>query len=161
MMKTTYTYLESPVGTLLVTGDDAGALTGVHLPPHQPPPPDWHNDAAALDEAIRQLHAYFAGRQRRFDLRLAPAGTAFQQRVWSELTRIDFAQTISYGELARRVGSPSAARAVGAANGRNPISIVIPCHRVIGANGDLTGYGGGLAAKELLLQHEQRVTKAA
>jgi methylated-DNA-[protein]-cysteine S-methyltransferase len=156
MTVTNYTYLDSPVGTLLITGD-AGGVTGVYLPPHEPPAADWREDATALDDAVRQLRAYFDGGLRRFDLSLSPTGSAFQQRVWRELTSINYAETISYGELARRVGTPRAARAVGAANGRNPISIVIPCHRVIGADGSLTGYGGGLAAKQILLEHEQRV----
>ena len=108
-----------------------------------------------LAVACRQLDAYFAGKLTNFDLPLAPPGTAFQRRVWHELCRIPFGQTISYGEQARRVGKKGAARAVGAANGRNPIAIIVPCHRVIGANGTLTGYGGGLDRKEWLLRHER------
>jgi methylated-DNA-[protein]-cysteine S-methyltransferase len=105
---------------------------------------------------VRQLREYFAGQRTRFDLPLHPAGTAFQRDVWSELQRIPYGETISYGELARRVGHPAAARAVGAANGANPIPIVIPCHRVIGANGKLTGFGGGIPVKQKLLALESR-----
>ena len=105
---------------------------------------------------MRQLKAYFAGELENFDLPLSPQGTPFQQRVWGELQKIPYGDTISYGELARRIGNPKASRAVGLANGSNPISIVIPCHRVIGANGKLTGYGGGLPIKEKLLALEKR-----
>ena len=107
-----------------------------------------------LDEARRQLTAYFAGRLRAFDLPLAPNGTDFQRRVWVELTKIPFGTTVSYGELARRLSNAAAVRAVGAANGRNPIPIIVPCHRVIGSNGSLTGFGGGLPRKQWLLRHE-------
>jgi methylated-DNA-[protein]-cysteine S-methyltransferase len=109
-----------------------------------------------LQEAIRQLRAYFAGKLENFDLPLAPEGTPFQRAVWKLLCDIPYGETISYGELARRVGNPKASRAVGLANGSNPIAIVIPCHRVIGSNGKLTGYGGGLPLKEKLLALEQR-----
>ena len=103
----------------------------------------------------RQLEEYFAGRRRAFDVRSAPPGTAFQQRVWGELQRIDYGQTITYAELAARIGRPTAIRAAGAANGANPVSILIPCHRVIGSDGSLTGYGGGLEAKRALLDLER------
>jgi methylated-DNA-[protein]-cysteine S-methyltransferase len=109
-----------------------------------------------LAEVIRQLQAYFAGELENFDLAVSPQGTPFQQKVWSELQRIPYGETLSYGELARRIGNPKACRAVGLANGSNPISIVIPCHRVIGSNGKLTGYGGGLPIKEKLLALEKR-----
>ncbi len=109
-----------------------------------------------LREAVRQLRAYFAGELERFDLTLAPEGTPFQLSVWNRLYEIPYGDTISYGELARRVGNPNASRAVGLANGSNPISIVVPCHRVIGSNGKLTGYGGGLPIKEKLLALERR-----
>ena len=112
-------------------------------------------DPAALAPLRRQLEEYFAGRRRSFDLPLAPRGTPFQLRVWEELRRIPYAQTLSYGELARRLGDPALTRAVGAANGANPISIIIPCHRVIGANGALVGYGGGLPIKQALLELER------
>ena len=109
-----------------------------------------------LDEAVRQLGEYFAGERRDFDLPLDPVGTPFQLTVWAALRDIPYAETINYGQLAGRVGNPHASRAVGLANGRNPISIVVPCHRVIGANGSLTGYGGGLDRKRTLLELERR-----
>jgi methylated-DNA-[protein]-cysteine S-methyltransferase len=107
-----------------------------------------------LGEAVRQLSEYFAGTRRTFHLPLRLQGTEFQQRVWRELTEIPYGETWSYGQLARRIGNPNASRAVGLANGRNPISILVPCHRVIGADGSLTGYGGGLERKQWLLAHE-------
>ena len=116
--------------------------------------PAWRRDDAALAGTREQLEAYFAGELRDLDLKLAPRGTPFQQRVWAELTKIAYGETISYSELARRLGDPKLVRAVGVANGRNPISIVIPCHRVIGADGTLVGYGGGLERKRWLLDHE-------
>ncbi|SRR5258708_11374537 len=153
-----YTQIPSPIGPLLLVGDDSGLCQLVFSENGRsaPPTPDWKQDAAALDEPVRQLHAYFAGELETFDLPLAPDGTQFQQRVWNELSKIPYGQTISYGELARRIGNPSASRAVGLANGSNPIPIVIPCHRVIGSNGKLTGYGGGLPIKEKLLALERR-----
>lgn len=117
--------------------------------------------ARILDRAEAQLGEYFRGSRTSFALPLAFEGTAFQERVWRELTRIPFGETASYAEIAKRIGSPSACRAVGAANGRNPISIVVPCHRVIGARGELTGFGGGIEAKAYLLRHEARVMEAA
>ena len=109
-----------------------------------------------MREALRQLRAYFAGDLEGFDLQLAPDGTPFQQKVWKALCKIPYGETISYGELAKRIGNPNASRAVGLANGSNPIPIIIPCHRVIGSNGKLTGYGGGLPIKEKLLALEKR-----
>jgi methylated-DNA-[protein]-cysteine S-methyltransferase len=162
-----YTWMESPVGRLLLAADEAG-LRKVQFGGE--PAAHWREDAmredavredagrknpAPLAETMRQLRAYFAGELREFDLPLAPEGTPFQLRVWRELRNIPHGQTISYGELARRVGSPKGSRAVGLANGANPISIVIPCHRVIGSNGKLTGYGGGLENKERLLALER------
>ena len=116
----------------------------------------WTEDANAnpLPEAVRQLRDYFAGSRREFDLPLRLAGTDFQRRVWGGLTEIRYGETWSYGQLAKRIGNPKASRAVGLANGRNPISILVPCHRVIGADGSLTGYGGGLERKRWLLAHE-------
>jgi methylated-DNA-[protein]-cysteine S-methyltransferase len=114
--------------------------------------PEWNVEA--LSEVERQASEYFAGKRKDFDLPLAPEGTAFQMRVWEELQRIPHGETISYGELATRIGNPKASRAVGAANGQNPISLIIPCHRVIGSDKSLTGYGGGLNVKEALLKHE-------
>jgi methylated-DNA-[protein]-cysteine S-methyltransferase len=108
-----------------------------------------------LAQTARQLAEYFAGKRRAFELPLAPRGSGFQERVWRALLKIKFGETRSYGEIARAIGRPSASRAVGAANGRNPIAIIVPCHRVIGANGQLTGYGGGLPIKQWLLEHER------
>jgi methylated-DNA-[protein]-cysteine S-methyltransferase len=148
--------VETPVGLLTLVAGDAG-LRGV-LWPHESPPPDAHRrDHPVLAEAEQQLQDYFAGTRRTFDLPLDLVGTPFQRRAWLALATIPFATTISYGEQARRLGVPRAVRAIGAANGRNPLSIVLPCHRVVGANGALTGYGGGLDAKQQLLDHELRV----
>jgi methylated-DNA-[protein]-cysteine S-methyltransferase len=153
-----YDYLESPIGQLLLAAEDSGLrYIGFELGRH----PvwigdDWRRDRAALTGPRAQLDAYFAGELRQFDLPLAAQGSEFDLRVWDELRRIPYGATLSYGELANRVGDPLAARAVGAANGRNPLPIVVPCHRVIGANGSLTGFGGGLATKKFLLEHEQR-----
>jgi methylated-DNA-[protein]-cysteine S-methyltransferase len=149
-----YAQLESPVGALTLAGDESGLrqlLFGA-----RPPEPDWIEDRAAMAEAVRQLRAYFGGELEAFDLRLAPKGTPFQLSVWKQLCEIPFGETISYGELARRIGNPKACRAVGLANGSNPIAIIVPCHRVIGSNGKLTGYGGGLLIKEKLLALERR-----
>jgi len=145
----------SPLGDLLLLADDDG-LRGLYLPEprHGPAAVGSPGAAAALDAAAEQLDAYFAGELQEFDLPLAPAGTPFQRRVWSELERIPFGETISYSTLADRLGNPRAVRAVGLANGRNPLSIVVPCHRVIGADGTLVGYGGGLERKRWLLEHE-------
>ena len=157
-MRLSYTYLESPIGTLLLAADANGLQEILFSTYGRParPDPAWQEDAPALAEVVRQLKAYFAGEQENFDLSLAPQGTPFQQKVWSELQKIPYGETTSYGELARRIGNPNASRAVGLANGSNPIPIVIPCHRVIGSNGKLTGYGGGLPIKEKLLALEKR-----
>jgi methylated-DNA-[protein]-cysteine S-methyltransferase len=154
-----FTQIESPVGPLLLAADDTGLrsiefVNGRRNPAH--PDPGWREDPERLQDPIRQLNAYFAGDLEAFDLPLAPAGTAFQLAVWRSLREIPYGETISYGELARRLGNPNASRAVGLANGSNPIPIVIPCHRVIGSNGKLTGYGGGLPIKEKLLALERR-----
>lgn len=153
-----YTSIESPVGRLLLAADDAGLRHVAFADGHSSaePRPEWRPDAQPLAEVIRQLRAFFAGELRDFDLPLAPQGPAFHRRVWRELCNIPYGETISYGELARRVGSPNASRAIGRANGANPIAIIIPCHRVIGSNGKLTGYGGGLPRKEFLLGLERR-----
>lgn len=150
--------MESPVGKLLLAADDLGLRHVIFSSGRElaEPRAEWRADPAPLAETIRQLRAFFAGRLRDFDLPLAPQGPAFHQRVWRELCNIPYGETISYGELARRVGSPHASRAVGRANGANPIAIVIPCHRVIGSNGKLTGYGGGLPRKEFLLGLERK-----
>jgi methylated-DNA-[protein]-cysteine S-methyltransferase len=157
-MRIAYTYIESPIGTLLLAADANGLQQILFSTDGRParPDPAWQEDATALAEVVRQLKAYFAGELESFNLLLAPKGTPFQQKVWSELQQIPYGETVSYGELARRIGNPKASRAVGLANGSNPISIVIPCHRVIGANGKLTGYGGGLPIKEKLLALEKR-----
>jgi methylated-DNA-[protein]-cysteine S-methyltransferase len=154
----TYTYLESPIGRLLLCSDGAH-LTGLYMdvPGHLPQGREtWVEDAGVgpLPQARRQLEEYFAGDRREFDLPLRLHGTEFQRRVWDVLTEIPYGVTWSYGQLAKRIDNPNASRAVGLANGRNPISILVPCHRVIGADGSLTGYGGGLERKQWLLAHE-------
>jgi methylated-DNA-[protein]-cysteine S-methyltransferase len=149
-----YTQIESPIGALTMAGDDSG-LRQLAFGIKQPQP-GWTEDEARLAEPARQLRAYFAGDLEVFDLQLTPAGTRFQLGVWMRLSEIPYGETISYGELARRVGNPNASRAVGLANGSNPIAIIIPCHRVIGSNGKLTGYGGGLEIKQKLLALERK-----
>lgn len=154
-----HTVMDSPIGPLTLAAAD-GALTGLHLLERRhPPDPDIFGepDPAPFTEAVDQLRAYFAGQRTEFDLPLAPAGTPFQQRVWAALRAIPFGQTVSYGQLADRIGRPTAARAVGAANGRNPISIIVPCHRLVSSTGGLISYGGGLERKAWLLAHERRV----
>src|SRR5688572_5445971 len=131
------TTFPSPIGPLTLHAQD-GALTGIWMEDRDLA--ELRNDSPPLAEARRQLEAYFAGDLHEFDLPLAPSGSDFQLRVWSELSRIPYGETISYGELARRVGDPTKARAVGAANGRNPLPVIVPCHRVIGADGSLTGF---------------------
>jgi methylated-DNA-[protein]-cysteine S-methyltransferase len=148
---TLYDTIDSPLGELLLAGD-GHALTALHM--GGSPALGWRRDPARFREAAEQLRAYFAGDLRDFEIPLAPHGTPFQQRVWAALREIPYGTTISYAELAATVRRPGAARAVGAANGRNPIAVVIPCHRVIGASGTLTGYGGGLDRKRLLLDLE-------
>jgi methylated-DNA-[protein]-cysteine S-methyltransferase len=145
--------LNTPVGTLWL-GADGDELVELSLP-ERPAPVGTERSSAVLVRAADQLTEYFAGQRRDFDLPLAPRGTPFQVAVWWALARIPFGATCSYGELARVVGRPSASRAVGAANGQNPLAIILPCHRVIGASGDLTGYGGGLPLKRWLLDHER------
>jgi methylated-DNA-[protein]-cysteine S-methyltransferase len=155
----TFTTETSPIGELTLVGDGE-ALTGLYMTEHrhQPPlPPGARRDPHGFEDARRQLREYFAGDRTRFDLPLRMEGTDFQREVWSALLDIDYGQTESYGELAHRIGRPDAVRAVGLANGRNPVSIVVPCHRVIGASGSLTGYGGGLERKRFLLELEAGV----
>ena len=146
-----YLTMDSPIGPLTLVADD-GALTVVGM---DAPVPDraWRADRTAVADAAEQLDAYFAGDLRRFDLTLRPAGTSFQQAVVAP-GQIPYGEVVAYGEIARRMGRPGSSRAVGTANGRNPLAVVVPCHRVIGANGSLTGYGGGLWRKEWLLAHE-------
>ena len=159
-----FTEFASPVGKLRLTGSDA-ALTGVFMESdrHEAVPRrDALRDAAPLREARRQLEEYFAGARREFSLVLDAAGTEFQRSVWRALCGIPFGETASYGDIAKRIGNPKAVRAVGLANGRNPISIIVPCHRVIGADGSLTGYGGGVKRKRFLLALEKSLsTKCA
>ncbi len=156
-----YAYLETPVGTLLIAGDD-DAVEGISFPRNgkaaKPEAGCQESQRGAVAEAIRQLREYFAGKRTGFDLPLAPKGTEFQRSVWRRLQEIPYGETISYGELARRVGNPKAARAVGSANGANPLPIVIPCHRVIAGDGSIGGFGGGLSTKETLLALEQRAS---
>jgi len=152
------TSMDSPIGKLTLTAAD-GVLTGVHMHEqrHLPKlPAGCERDDAGLAHVVDQLQAYFAGELTDFELPVEMRGTDFQRRVWGELCEIPYGETISYGELARRVGNHKASRAVGLANGRNPLAIVVPCHRVIGADGSLTGYGGGLERKVWLLEHEAR-----
>jgi methylated-DNA-[protein]-cysteine S-methyltransferase len=148
--------IDSPIGRLLLAGDGESLIQVSFQsgPRPQQPRAGWIADAAPFGAAIAQLGEYFEGRRRRFDLPLAPRGTEFQRRVWRALTEIPYGRTICYGELARRIGKPSASRAVGLANGANPLPIIVPCHRVIGADGSLTGFGGGLPIKRRLLALE-------
>lgn len=165
----TITYLQhdTPIGPLRVAASPSG-IRAVYMTDQRhvsdTPPPSWTAAGSGafaqerlLDRARRQLDDYFAGRRTDFDLPLDVAGTEFQRAVWRGLSAIGFGETISYGELARRIGHPKAVRAVGLANGRNPVSVVVPCHRVIGANGTMTGYGGGIERKRFLLAFEARV----
>jgi methylated-DNA-[protein]-cysteine S-methyltransferase len=155
-MSTVYQHLDTPIGVLTLAADDSG-LQRIDFPPPRLPPAGsaWREGSnAVLVETRKQLEEYFAGRRRTFDLPLAPQGTEFQRTVWTRLAEIPFGSTWSYRDLAERIGRPSAMRAVGAANGRNPLPIVLPCHRVIGADGSLTGFGGGLPTKAFLLRLE-------
>jgi methylated-DNA-[protein]-cysteine S-methyltransferase len=167
-MPTTFTRVSSPVGELVLAASGA-ALTGVYFNPsrHGPPPTEGagcvEDDGRGLAGGVlaragQQLGEYFAGTRTTFDIPLDAPGTAFQRRVWDALRAIPYGTTLSYGELARRLGDVRATRAVGAANGKNPIPIIVPCHRVVGANGALTGFGGGLDRKRWLLEHEGALT---
>lgn len=151
---------QTPLGEMLAAVHEDGALLRLEFLEGRRAP------AAALDpgrcaRVVRELTEYFEGRRRDFDLRLAPEGTPFQRAVWSELCRVPYGSRASYGQIARRIGRPDAARAVGAANGANPIAVVIPCHRVVGSDGSLTGYGGGLPIKRWLLDHEAGLRRLA
>ena len=153
-----YCYFKSPLGKLLLTGNEL--LESLHFPlgkTRMEPGKDWIYEEAIFSEAIDQLEAYFKGELTKFDLKLNVQGTDFQKMVWKELVKIPYGETISYGQLAERIGNPKASRAVGMANGKNPISIIIPCHRVIGKDGSLTGFGGGLEVKKTLLDLEKRI----
>ena len=154
---TRYRSIDSPIGLLTLAGQ-GDCLTNLVMEDTAHPPSDrsrWVKDAAAFPDAVAQLHDYFAGERTGFEVALCPDGTSFQQRVWDALGAIPYGETRSYGEIARHIGHPRAARAVGLANARNPVPIIVPCHRVIGANGALTGYAGGLQAKCALLDLEQ------
>lgn len=158
---TYYTYFGTPIQPILLTSNGAG-LTGLHMTERTHGPEigtDWEENEsiAPFPETKQQLAAYFNGTLTEFDLPLVPQGTEFQKKVWDELIKIPYGKTISYGQLAGRIGIPTASRAVGMANGRNPIGLIVPCHRVIGANGKLVGYGGGLPRKEALLSFEAAV----
>ena len=155
--------MPSPVGTLTLLSDDS-YIIGVYMPSHKGDPhidPTRKSDPGPFREAVTELQAYFAGELTEFTVPVRGRGTDFQQRVWAALRDIPYGHTASYGAIAAAIGNPKAVRAVGLANGRNPVSIIVPCHRVVGANGSLTGYGGGLANKELLLNLEQRVFAGA
>lgn len=153
----TYTYTDTPIGKLMLYGDHC--LEGLVFPKGKTridPGTDWVHDPGGFKPVRQQLADYFAGRRTRFDLDMNLMGTDFQKQVWQALTQIPYGQTLSYGELAVRIGNPNASRAVGLANGKNPIPIIVPCHRVVGKNGRLTGFGGGLDVKAYLLELEQR-----
>ncbi|MCV7202461.1 cysteine methyltransferase [Mycolicibacterium peregrinum] len=154
-----YRTMDSPVGLLTLAGRD-GRLMHLRMvdQTYEPSREGWERDDAAFPDAVDQLTAYFAGDLTEFDLELDMVGTQFQRRVWEALLTIPYGETCSYGEIARQIGSPSGSRAVGLANGHNPIGIIVPCHRVIGANGNLTGYGGGLDRKRALLELERSRT---
>jgi methylated-DNA-[protein]-cysteine S-methyltransferase len=153
-----YTTIESPIGELLLLGDGR-ALRGLYMQQGRKPgsaPCCWEQDPDAFTEVSDQLGEYFAGERTGFELALEPVGSPFQLQVWGALLEIEYGETLTYGELARRIGRPNAPRAVGAANGANPLSVVVPCHRLIGSDGTLTGYGGGIERKRLLLDLEAR-----
>jgi methylated-DNA-[protein]-cysteine S-methyltransferase len=155
MNDTFYIQIPSPIGPLLLDGTER-ALQGVHMAPAAPLP-GWREAPEPFAQAIEQLDRYFAGELTEFDLELDLRGTQFQKDVWNALLTIPYGETRSYGEIARQIGRPDRARAVGAANGSNPVSIIVPCHRVIGSDGSLTGYGGGLPRKRYLLDLEAGV----
>lgn len=162
MNPTLFFEMRSPLGELLLTSDGR-ALTGVFMEKHIRGPaigPGWRESREVFASARTQLDEYFAGERVDFDLELAPHGTAFQRATWKALRGIPYGTTETYGALATRLGAPKASRSVGAANARNPLSIIVPCHRVVGANGALTGYAGGLDRKRWLLDHETRIRRA-
>lgn len=157
-----YCYYDSPIGRMLLVGKK-GVLEEIHLPKSTEKiqvPPEWTEDEAGFDEPLRQLNEYFAGKRQDFDLEIALEGTPFQKQVWQELRRIPFGETASYQTIAERLGNPKACRAVGMANNKNPLPIIIPCHRIIGKDGSLTGYGGGLTVKQQLLDLEREPAAA-
>ena len=152
-----YRTIDSPIGPLTLAGRDS-VLTNLRMvdQTYEPSHAAWSSDPGAFIDAVDQLNAYFAGELTDFDIEFDLRGTEFQQRVWKALLTIPYGETRSYGEIAEQIGAPGSARAVGWANGHNPIAIVVPCHRVIGANGNLTGYGGGLNRKRILLELEKQ-----
>ncbi|HXZ48943.1 MAG TPA: methylated-DNA--[protein]-cysteine S-methyltransferase [Usitatibacter sp.] len=162
---TSYLRIDTPLGPMIAVEDHGalGALDFTDARYARPVAADWREDPASplLCDCARQLAEYFARRRRRFDLPLAPQGTPFQRRVWDEIARVPYGTTLTYSQLAERAGAPGAARAAGAATGRNPLAIVVPCHRVVGAHGDLTGYAGGVERKARLLSLEGALEEAA
>jgi methylated-DNA-[protein]-cysteine S-methyltransferase len=152
-----YRTIDSPIGPLTLAGHDS-VLTTLRMvdQTYEPSRVGWSPNPGAFDDAVEQLGAYFAGELTEFDIELDLRGTEFQQRVWKALLTIPYGETRSYGKIAEQIGTPGSARAVGLANGHNPIAIIVPCHRVIGANGGLTGYGGGLDRKRTLLELEKQ-----
>ncbi|HEX4605656.1 MAG TPA: methylated-DNA--[protein]-cysteine S-methyltransferase [Candidatus Angelobacter sp.] len=156
-----YSWFESPIGLLLLAGSESALkLVSFSAGRHaREVDPQWREDRSAFEEVVRQLQAYFGGQRTSFELPLKLEGTDFQKKVWMALQEIPYGETVSYKELAESIGRPKAVRAVGAANGANPIPIIIPCHRVIGNNGSLTGFGGGLPLKKKLLELESRQLK--
>lgn len=157
MVALRFRVIDSPLGPLTLAGT-GNTLMHVRMSDqrHEPDSSDWEPDGAAFADATEQLSAYFAGDLREFDVDLALAGTDFQRRVWAALRTIPYGQTRSYGQIAEQIGSPGGSRAVGLANGRNPVAIIVPCHRVIGSGGTMTGYGGGIERKRSLLDLESR-----
>ncbi|HEU0019890.1 MAG TPA: methylated-DNA--[protein]-cysteine S-methyltransferase [Thermoleophilaceae bacterium] len=157
-----YTTVDSPIGELLLTGD-GHALHGLYMQAGRPKRirPEWERSDEAFAAVAQQLAEYFAGERREFDVPLVLNGPPFQRQAWHALREIPYGETVSYGEQARRIGQPDAARAIGAANGQNPIAVIVPCHRVIGADGSLTGFGGGLERKRLLLDLEADAVSGA
>ena len=161
--QTYFTYVDTPVGMLMLAGCDDHGLRYISFQcgtGARGPEPHWEQSAKPFRDAVRQLREYFMGRRTTFDLALHPKGTPFQRDVWKALLTIPYGETRSYGDIARQVGRPKAVRAVGLANGRNPLPIVVPCHRVIGSSGALVGYGGGLKVKQALLDREREVSAA-
>ncbi len=157
MTGTVYTHVQSPIGDLLLAGDGKRlSLVGFPDGPRAASPePGWRRDDTSFADAARQLTEYFARTRTTFDLPLALTGTAFQNQVWQALRTLPFGTTMTYGAMAARIGKPKASRAVGAANGANPLSIIVPCHRLVGADGSLVKFGGGLKRKRFLLDHER------
>jgi methylated-DNA-[protein]-cysteine S-methyltransferase len=159
-----YDYCKTPLGRMLLVADDKGRLCGAHFIGQKYFPESragWVKDEKLLKTAKREVLEYFAGKRKAFSVPLAPEGTPFQRAVWREIAKVPFGETITYAELARRAGFPGSARAAGAATGRNPIGVIVPCHRIVGTNGSLTGYAGGLPKKKALLALEGLALRAA